>query len=61
MDDAEKLALRECPMFRERSTYFSDGETTRELDIDFDGGTDEKKESKEEGEEERNGPFFEAS
>lgn len=26
----------ECPMFRERSTYFSDVETTRELDIDFD-------------------------
>lgn len=25
-----------CPMFRERSTYFSDVETTRELDIDFD-------------------------
>lgn len=44
MDDAEKLASRErerereCPMFRERSTYFSDGETTRELDIDFDEG-----------------------
>lgn len=47
MDDAEKLALRECPMFRERSTYFSDGETTRELDIDFEEGRGEQMKKRE--------------
>lgn len=54
-----------CPMFRERSTYFSDVETTRELDIDFDeerikkNAREEKQRGREdEQEEEHNGPFF---